>query len=101
MLTLLKPWRHGKELKSALDSWDKTFINHKFTPRQIEIMNYFNVRYGCLDARDDYSAQRKREGDRKISALGIIWTLDALDDNYGDEFADNTEFVSNSVQNDH
>ncbi|KIM77535.1 hypothetical protein PILCRDRAFT_76676 [Piloderma croceum F 1598] len=102
MLTLFKPWRNGKEMRSEQDSWDKTFINHKFTPRQIEIMNYFNVRYECLDAQDDYSAQRNQEGDREQAQHWASYGhWDALDDNYEDELADNNAFPPNSVQNDH
>jgi len=63
MLTLFKPWRNGKEMRFEQNSWGKTFVNHKFTPRQIEIMNYFNVRYECLDVQDEYSAQCKQKGD--------------------------------------
>jgi Helitron helicase-like domain at N-terminus/PIF1-like helicase len=60
MLTLFKPWRNGKDLKSEDYSWDETFINHKFTAHQLTLMDNFNIRYECNDARDDYSAQLKR-----------------------------------------
>jgi hypothetical protein len=59
MLTLFKPWRNGKDLKSDNCSWDETFISHKFTPRQMDLMANFNLRYECNDARDDFSAQLK------------------------------------------
>ena len=59
MLTLFKPWRNGKDLKSDNYSWDETFLNHNFTPRQLQLMDNFNIRYECNDARDDYSAQLK------------------------------------------
>jgi hypothetical protein len=36
MLTLFKPWRHGKNLKEDNQSWDEAFTNYKFTPRQTE-----------------------------------------------------------------
>src|SRR6202050_523170 len=55
MLTLFKPWRHGKSLKEVDQSWDEAFTNYKFTPRQNELMRFFNIRYECNDARDDYS----------------------------------------------
>jgi len=60
MLTLFKPWRNGKDLKGEHSSWDKAFVAHEFTRRQKEIMKYFDVRYECLDARDDYSAKRAK-----------------------------------------
>jgi hypothetical protein len=34
-------------------SWDNTFIAHDFTSHQICIMEYFNIRYKCLNARYD------------------------------------------------
>lgn len=61
-LTLFKPWRSGEDLKTQEYSWDETFNDHKFTSRQSEIMQYFNIRYECNDARDDYSTQQ-RKGD--------------------------------------
>lgn len=57
MLTLFKPWRTGRELKRADESWDSTFLNHQFTERQNELFKFFHLKYECLDARDDYSAQ--------------------------------------------
>jgi hypothetical protein len=60
MLTLFKPWRSGNDLKSELESWDEAFTDHEFTDRQLEIMDNFNLRYECLDARDDYSAQLRQ-----------------------------------------
>ncbi|KAF7789846.1 hypothetical protein EIP86_000794 [Pleurotus ostreatoroseus] len=59
MLTMFKPWRTGHELKNVEDSWDKTFLNHQFTERQRELFKFFNLKYECLDARDDYSALLK------------------------------------------
>ena len=60
MLTLFKPWRSGEDLKSYDYSWDETFHDYKFTSRQLQIMKYFNIRYECNDARDDYSSQLKK-----------------------------------------
>ena len=61
MLTLFKPWRNGKDLKSETSSWHETFTSHNFTACQNEIMDNFNLRYECNDARDDYSAQLKKK----------------------------------------
>jgi hypothetical protein len=55
MLTLFKPWRHGKNLKEDDQSWDEAFANYKFTPCQTELMKFFNICYEWNDARDDYS----------------------------------------------
>ena len=57
MLTLFKPWRSGLELKTQEQSWDDAFSTHGFSARQTDIMRYMNIRYECLDARDDFHAQ--------------------------------------------
>ncbi|TFK51590.1 hypothetical protein OE88DRAFT_1595280, partial [Heliocybe sulcata] len=59
MLTLFKHWRKGKDLKEEEESWDDAYLKYNFTLRQQELMNFFNIRYECYDARDDYSKQRK------------------------------------------
>ncbi|KAH7905264.1 hypothetical protein BJ138DRAFT_1017959, partial [Hygrophoropsis aurantiaca] len=64
MLTLFVPWRSGKDLKAANTSWQSQFSNQIFTARQLEIMKFFNVRYECLDERDDYSAQLRAQQDK-------------------------------------
>ena len=93
MLTLFKPWRSGETLKDKDYSWDETFTAYNFTPRQLQIMQYFNIRYECNDARDDYSAQLKK-GD--VSGGTFPWlspdTVDDLDDinayDQGDDFGE-------------
>jgi hypothetical protein len=60
MLCLFKPWRTGFHLKQLDESWDDAFASNTFSPRQEEIMNNFNLRYECLDARDDFHAQLKK-----------------------------------------
>ena len=86
MLTLFKPWRSGRDLKLKGESWDKSFVAHEFTKRQMEIMKYFNVRYECLDARDDYSARKDESG-----GLSYHWAtsdvLDELDELHANELA--------------
>src|SRR6266536_1238132 len=59
MLTIFKPWRAGKDLKSEDQSWDEAFVDHQFTDHQEKLMCYFNIRYECNDARDDFSTQLK------------------------------------------
>ena len=81
MLTFFKPWRSGKDLKGENETWDKSFVAYEFNKRQLEIMKYFNARYECLDARDDYSAKRDKDGQDEIK---YQWAdsngLNALDD---------------------
>ena len=61
MLTLFKPWRSGKDLKKKENTWDETFLQHQFTAQQLQLMENFNLRYECNDARDDYSAKLKKD----------------------------------------
>ena len=46
-------------------------------------MQNFNIRYECLDARDDYRAQLKKTGDPVIIGSWV-------DDNEGQEVHDDT-----------
>ena len=61
MMTLFKPWRSADDLKSINKTWDETFFNYKFTERQTELMNNFNIRYECHDAKDDFRLQRNKK----------------------------------------
>src|SRR6202047_314100 len=84
MLTLFKPWRHGKNLKEDDQSWDEAFTNYKFTPRQTELMKFFNIHYECNDARDDYSKLLKQ----KNATDGVFPHWFGSDDN--DHFDDDS-----------
>jgi len=59
MLTLFKPWQSGQCLKQPLQLWDDAFHAFNFTDCQKHLMQNFNLRYECLDARDDFHARRK------------------------------------------
>ena len=80
MLTLFKPWRNGKDLRTDEQSWDDSFLNHRFSLRQIELMKYFNLKYECLDARDDYAVQLKKGKEQ-----GLIYTFEDDEDDDDDE----------------
>lgn len=43
MLTLLKPWRCGLDLKSAEQNWNDAFVSHEFTQEDREFMNNLNL----------------------------------------------------------
>lgn len=60
MLSFFKPWRSGKDLKLPDVTWDDTFKAHGFSERQKEIMKLMNIKYECLDSRDDFRAQLKK-----------------------------------------
>ena len=61
MLTLFKPWRSGTDLRNADNTWDTAFNEFNFTETQRRYIRNFNVKYECLDARDDYRAQMKKD----------------------------------------
>jgi hypothetical protein len=73
MLVLFKPWRNGRCLKSEMNSWHDEFISYNFTSRQRDLMDNFNLRYECNDARDDYSAQLKIKN--SSNSESPIWML--------------------------
>lgn len=68
MLALFKPWRLGTDLKAIDKLWDDEFQNHSFSEEQLRYMRNFNVRYECLDARDNYRAQLKKSGDNVVGS---------------------------------
>ena len=79
MLTFFKPWRTGKDLKSAEQTWDDCFEAYPFTERQQNLLKIFNLKYECLDARDDYFAQMKAK--KKKPSSDTRWMGDIDDDN--------------------
>ena len=88
MLVLFKPWRKGTDIKTADKQWDEEFHDYLFTDEQRRYMHNFNVRYECLDARDDYRAQMMKEG-------GIIaGSYDIKDD---EEVVDDIQNVSSEI----
>ena len=91
MLVLFKPWRQGTDLKTADQLWDEEFQAHSFSKEQIWYMCNFNVRYECLDARDDYRAQMKKTGDTIIGSWVVNQDEEAEDD-FQDVSPDSTAF---------
>ncbi|KAH7906052.1 hypothetical protein BJ138DRAFT_1016813, partial [Hygrophoropsis aurantiaca] len=85
MLALFVPWRSGKDLKSESISWHTQYKSHQFSTRQLEIMRNFNVRYECLDARDDYSAQLKAD-DAKV--FDFDWATENYPPDQGEQWMD-------------
>ena len=59
MNIFFKPWHTGNDLKALNATWDEEFSKYKFTAQQNQFIQNFNIRYECLDARDDYHAQMK------------------------------------------
>jgi hypothetical protein len=71
MLMFFKPWRTGMSLKEKNETWDEDFVRYTFTPRALELMDYFDSLYQCRDARDDLSRKRKGGQPLDLSELGI------------------------------
>ena len=61
MLTLFKPWRNDQDLKNTNQTWSEAFALYNFSIEDKKIMNNFNLRYECLDERDDYHAILKNQ----------------------------------------
>jgi hypothetical protein len=95
MLTLFKPWRTGTELRLPNTTWGSSFATHVFSGRQNDIMDNFNLRYECNDARDDFASQRKL-----LSTSTENWPfelsndmLDDIDENFDSMlFSDHCDF---------
>ncbi|KAF9540238.1 hypothetical protein CPC08DRAFT_594532, partial [Agrocybe pediades] len=61
MLAFFRPWRTGRDLKSHQQSWNDAFCNYTFNARDLKLMDNFNLRYECLDGRDDYHGELIRK----------------------------------------
>ncbi|KAH7871351.1 uncharacterized protein C8R40DRAFT_1016523, partial [Lentinula edodes] len=59
MLTLFCPWRTGEDLKKKDQSWHEAFEAYDFCEQSQLYMKNMNIRFECLDARDDFRAQLK------------------------------------------
>jgi Helitron helicase-like domain at N-terminus/PIF1-like helicase len=62
MLALFRPWRSGLDLKNEGNTWDEAFTLYQFSTRHLVIIKNMNLRYECLDARDDFHAQMRNGG---------------------------------------
>jgi len=60
MLTFFKPWRNGKDLKANNETWDEAFEKYSFKAQEKQMIKNFNLRYECLDARDDFHSELKK-----------------------------------------
>ncbi|KAJ3521123.1 hypothetical protein NMY22_g12441 [Coprinellus aureogranulatus] len=59
MLSLFVPWRKGNDLRKNKATWFEAFSSHKFPAHYVKIMANINLKYECLDARDDYRYQMR------------------------------------------
>ena len=61
-------------------SWDDSFNTYAFSKRACEIMKYFNVKYECLNACNDYSKQQDDKNGRPV----FWWRPDAEEYDLGE-----------------
>ncbi|KAI0083211.1 hypothetical protein BDY19DRAFT_900609, partial [Irpex rosettiformis] len=100
MLTFFCPWRKGRDLKSSEETWNKKFENYEFSSQHCDVMKYFNLRYECNDARDDFASQRRSQyynengWPTKLDTQTTEW-LDKHDNSEG-----YTEFSNFNTEND-
>lgn len=85
------------DLKDENSTWDETFLDHKFTDRQKELLKNFNLRYECNDARDDhYNTMRKKISEAEFGftahfSHNFLGEKDKLADFIDEELDDNGE----------
>jgi len=57
MLSMFKPYRLPSDLKDKDQTWDEAFESHKFTLWQLQLLKNFNLKYECLNTRDNFHTQ--------------------------------------------
>jgi hypothetical protein len=96
MSTLFKPWRSGNELKAEIDNWDETFRDYRSSPKALQKMKYFNIKYECNDARDDYSSLDTKA--QKEMPPFSRYMVDNENDNFGgnnyEDYGEDADFTS-------
>ncbi|SJL18287.1 uncharacterized protein ARMOST_21872 [Armillaria ostoyae] len=104
MLVLFKPWRSGTQLKSVEQTWNTAFETYELSERHSAVIKNFNLRYECLDARDDFRAEMAKDAgnpglhpmfDDNITGAALM-DLDADCDDYS---ADDYGITSTDLPN--
>ena len=96
MLTFFKPWRSHLDLKDAQQTWSEAFVLYKFKPEHKKIMRNFNLRYECLDERDDYHAILRRQSKLREAKMSLpfqdqhdndcdLGVASNIEEDYGDQ----------------
>ncbi len=80
MLVFFRPggWRSASDLLNGYSTFSESFAVTAFAHEHVQIMKNMNLLYECLDARDDFSAQRRALGLTGGPQVGSI-DMDALD----------------------
>lgn len=92
MATLFVPWRNGKDLKRADESWESSFKSNELDGRSRQIIKNFGIRDECADARDDYYRERlksrtERQKSGRNPEIPPLWD-DANDFQYMEQIDD-------------
>jgi len=82
MLTLFFPWRDTSCMRRASESWESIFNADIFSVREKQLMQNFNLRYECLDARDDFHAQLKKKTQPRTAWYNGGGSDDESDDDF-------------------
>ncbi|KDR65413.1 hypothetical protein GALMADRAFT_49966, partial [Galerina marginata CBS 339.88] len=91
MLTLFKPWRDGFSLKDTKESWDDAFVSYNFNEQDKKIMSYFNLRYECLDAQDDFHSELKRKSKKASNFNSNTMDSDSSESEDDDDYTNETK----------
>ncbi|EFI27280.1 hypothetical protein CC1G_14752 [Coprinopsis cinerea okayama7 len=79
MLTLFVPWRSGTDLRNPGEEWPSAWSRVAIGARYRAIISNINLKYECLDARDDFRAQLKSGAD--VNLPNASW-FDPNDDDF-------------------
>ncbi|KAJ3820792.1 hypothetical protein F5880DRAFT_1487394, partial [Lentinula raphanica] len=79
MLVLFKPWCTGADLKQPDQSWHEAFTSYQFSESAMLHIKNMNLRYECLDSRDDFRSQLKA-GNTSILPHSIPFDLESIRD---------------------
>lgn len=84
MLSLFKPFRMGLDLKGSKITWAEKFEHHQLDEEAKEEKKFFNTKYECGDARDNFRARRiAGEGQ---TGVPVGWVPDHDDPDANDTF---------------
>ena len=96
IMALFKPWRSADDLKSREINWDTALYNHEFTDKQKKLMENFNIRYECQDARDDFRLQRAKKQAEETDNVPPWMSNEFM--GRSDENADEEDFLDDYVK---
>lgn len=90
MLALFRTggWRTGVDLRGDHEPWNAAFESARFHPAHVQVMKNMNLLYECLDARDDFSANRRAEQEEGMSRSPHISPSTSYEDELPDERVD-------------